>query len=654
MSKVLDYPLLTKHGSALLLIANDQRIRIRDIAASLEISERTAQGIVGDLVENEYLERHHEGRRNVYELKSNRLLGLPIDHDVKVQSFFESLSAFESKALNTHSDLTFCQSGIATIVVGLDGTMQHVNHAACQLIGEPMNAIIGRQWTDYTHPNDMANWQVVIAQILGGDDGYLEQQRFVRPDGTFVWTSAYVSIVRGEDGQPLHYVAHLPDITDQKNIEEQRDFQGLHDPLTGVANRTLLISRLEHAQNRTQRLGISLGVIALNLDHFKLINSSLGHDFGDELLRQVAQRLVGVIRPPDQVARIGADEFIIVCDDTTGSETGSLARQVIETIREPFLHMGHQILVTASLGVVMSTEGSTPEELLRDAEVGVARGKEQDGNQIEYFDESLRWKSERRAILMVGLRRALERNEFIVYYQPIVDLATGYMASAEALLRWNHPELGPVNPAEFIPYAEEMGLIDEIGAWVVEQACAQLALWHADGHDMTVAVNVSALQMMAADIVQVTEKTLERTKFSGEGLCFELTESVLMDDVNYFGKTFTDLKALGIRLSIDDFGTGFSSLGLLKRYPIDELKVDQGFVKGLGTDPLDTALVEAIVAMAKALKLSVTAEGIENEDQLAHLRAMGCQRGQGYFLGRPMPAAAINQLVESRHRWEMA
>lgn len=653
MGKVLDYPLLTKHGSALLLIANDQRIRIRDIASSLEISERTAQGIIADLVENKYLERHHEGRRNVYELKANRLMGLPMAHEVKVQSFVESLSVPEVTASLTHSELTFDQSDIATVIIGLDGTLQQVNQAAQRLIGMPLSTIIGHQWTDYTHPDDVEKWQAVITQILASGTGYLDQQRFVRPDGTFVWTSAYVATVRGDDGQPLHYVAHLPDITDQKKTEEQRDFQGLHDPLTGVANRTLLVSRLENAKGRMKRLDTRLGVIALNLDHFKLINSSLGHDFGDELLRQVAQRLIGVIRPADSVGRVGADEFIIICEDGTGSETATLARLVLETIREPFQHMGHQLIVTASLGVVMATEESTPTELLRDAEVAVSRGKEQDGNRIEYFDESLRWKSERRAILMVGLRRALERDELIVYYQPIVDLTTGLMASAEALLRWNHPELGPVNPDEFIPCAEEMGLIDEIGAWVVEQACAQLALWHADGHDVTVAVNVSVLQMMAADIVQVTQKTLERTKFSGEGLCFELTESVLMDDVNYFGPTFAELKALGVRLSIDDFGTGFSSLGRLKRYPIDELKVDQGFVKGLGTDPSDTALVEAIVAMAHALHLSVTAEGIENESQLALLRVMGCQRGQGYFLARPMPAAAINQLVESGHRWEM-
>jgi diguanylate cyclase (GGDEF)-like protein len=445
----------------------------------------------------------------------------------------------------------------------------------------------------------------------------------------------------------------MPDLTDQKKIDDQRDFASLHDPLTGVANRALLISRLEKGLSRTRRLGIGLGVIALNLDHFKLINSSLGHDFGDELLRQVAQRLIAVIRPADSVARVGADEFIIVCDDNTALETGTLARLVLDAIREPFQHMGHQLLVTASLGVIMATEESMAAGMLRDAEIAVSRAKEQEGNRIEYFDESLRWKSERRAILMVGLRRALERDELSVYYQPIVDLTTGLMASAEALLRWNHPELGPVNPVEFIPCAEEMGLIDEIGAWVVEQACAQLALWHAGGHDVTVAVNVSVLQMMAADIVEVTQRTLERTKFSGEGLCFELTESVLMDDVNYFGKTLAELKELGVRLSIDDFGTGFSSLGRLKRYPIDELKVDQGFVKGLGIDSSDTALVEAIVAMAHALKLSVTAEGIENESQLAQLRAMGCQRGQGYFLARPMPAAAINQLIESRHRWDM-
>jgi diguanylate cyclase (GGDEF)-like protein/PAS domain S-box-containing protein len=654
MTKVLDYPLLTNHGNTLLLIANNHRIRIREIAASLEISERTAQGIVADLVQNQYLVRHHEGRRNVYELKANRHLGLPSADDIEVQSFFESLSTVDDNATNSHSDLTFDQSGVATIIIGLDGTLQHVNRAACLLFGQPLNAILGHQWTDYTHPDDVEKWQAVISQIVAGEDGFVDQQRFVRFDGTFVWTSAYVSIVRGDDGQPLHYVAQMPDLTDQKKIDEQRDFAGLHDPLTGVANRSLLISRLENGLSRTRRLETLLGVIALNLDHFKLINSSLGHDFGDELLRQVAQRLCAVIRPSDSVARVGADEFIIVCDDSTGSETGTLARMVLDSIREPFEHMGHELLVTASLGVIMATESSVASGLLVDAEVAVSRAKEQDGNRIEYFDESLRWKSERRAILLVGLRRALAQDELTVYYQPIVDLSTGLMASAEALLRWNHPELGPVNPAEFIPCAEEMGLIDEIGAWVVEQACAQLALWHAGGHDVTVAVNVSVLQMMAADIVEVTQRTLERTKFSGEGLCFELTESVLMNDVNYFGKTLVELKALGVRLSIDDFGTGFSSLGRLKRFPIDELKVDQGFVKGLGTDPLDTALVEAIVAMAHALKLSVTAEGIENESQLALLREMGCQRGQGYFLARPMPAAAINQLIESQHRWDIA
>jgi len=654
MTKVLDYPLLTNHGNTLLLIANNHRIRIREIAASLEISERTAQGIVADLVQNQYLVRHHEGRRNVYELKANRHLGLPSADYIEVQSFFESLSTVDDNATNSHSDLTFDQSGVATIIIGLDGTLQHVNRAACLLFGQPLNAILGHQWTDYTHPDDVEKWQAVISQIVAGEDGFVDQQRFVRFDGTFVWTSAYVSIVRGDDGQPLHYVAQMPDLTDQKKIDEQRDFAGLHDPLTGVANRSLLISRLENGLSRTRRLETLLGVIALNLDHFKLINSSLGHDFGDELLRQVAQRLCAVIRPSDSVARVGADEFIIVCDDSTGSETGTLARMVLDSIREPFEHMGHELLVTASLGVIMATESSVASGLLVDAEVAVSRAKEQDGNRIEYFDESLRWKSERRAILLVGLRRALAQDELTVYYQPIVDLSTGLMASAEALLRWNHPELGPVNPAEFIPCAEEMGLIDEIGAWVVEQACAQLALWHAGGHDVTVAVNVSVLQMMAADIVEVTQRTLERTKFSGEGLCFELTESVLMNDVNYFGKTLVELKALGVRLSIDDFGTGFSSLGRLKRFPIDELKVDQGFVKGLGTDPLDTALVEAIVAMAHALKLSVTAEGIENESQLALLREMGCQRGQGYFLARPMPAAAINQLIESQHRWDIA
>lgn len=647
--------LLSHHGNVLLLVANNERLRIRDIAVELGMSERATQGIVTELIDGGYLDRRHEGRRNVYQVREARLLELPLPGDVEVRAFLDALSSRSNTEPPTRFDRMFEQSGIPIVIVNLGGRLGRANRAACDLFGQPESEVIGRPWSDYTHPDDLEKWQELVLRILAGEEGYLEQQRFVRPDGSLVWTSAYVTIVRRADNEPDYYLVYMPDISDRKRMEEQLDFQSFHDVLTGLANRTLLLSRLEHGLGLSRRRGSQLGVIVFNLDHFRLINSSLGHDSGDELLRQVAKRITSVVSPGDSVARLGSDEFVVVCDDATGSETGALAEVVLDALREPFNLLGQQLLVTASLGVAIANaiDKTSPIDLLHNADTAMARAKEFGGNRFEYCDESLREKSERRALVMKGLRQALQAHELMVHYQPIIDLSNGQMVSVEALLRWQHPELGFIGPAEFIPYAEEMGLIGEIGGWVVEQACTQLARWNAGEHALSVAVNISVLQMLAPDIAAVIGGVLARSKAPGERLCLEVTESVLMENVTYFARTLTDLKSLGVKLSIDDFGTGFSSLGRLKNFPIDELKVDQGFVKGLGTDQQDTALVDAIVAMAHALNLSVTAEGVENETQLAHLRSLGCQRGQGFYLARPMPASAIDELVNTSHQWEL-
>jgi EAL domain-containing protein (putative c-di-GMP-specific phosphodiesterase class I) len=293
----------------------------------------------------------------------------------------------------------------------------------------------------------------------------------------------------------------------------------------------------------------------------------------------------------------------------------------------------------------LADANATPESLLRDSDTAMYRAKERGRGRVELFDEALRSKTELRLATASALRRALERGEFTVEYQPIIELCSGRMVSAEALLRWDHPDRGPISPDEFIPLAEETGLIVPIGAWVLEQACRQLARWQRVLPTMSIAVNVSVRQMISPGFAKRVKAILERTGARPESLCLELTESVFMEDVIFFGKTLDGLKSIGVQLSIDDFGTGYSSLSYLKRFPVDAVKVDRAFVDGLGTDPHDSALVAAIVAMADALHLAVTAEGVETEEQFAGLKQLGCKRAQGYYFGRPMSPADLELLV---------
>jgi len=316
-------------------------------------------------------------------------------------------------------------------------------------------------------------------------------------------------------------------------------------------------------------------------------------------------------------------------------------------------HGGHEVSVTASLGIVLADEHATPESLLRDSDAAMYLAKGQGRNRIEFFDEKLRLKAERRFTTISALRRALQRAEFTVHYQPIVDLFDGSMVSAEALLRWERPEHGLIGPDEFTPLSEESGLVVPIGAWVLEQACVQLAHWQRTAPSMSVAVNLSVRQVLEPDIAALLSDVLSRTGVRPDSVCLELTESVFMGDIEHFGRTLKSLKDLGVSLSIDDFGTGYSSLSYLQRFPVDAVKVDRGFVDGLGTDSSDSSLVAAIIPMADALGLSVTAEGIEMKDQLSILTSLQCQRGQGYYLARPMPEGDMSRLVAQARRWQI-
>jgi diguanylate cyclase (GGDEF)-like protein/PAS domain S-box-containing protein len=557
-------------------------------------------------------------------------------------------------------EIGFEQSAIGASISDLDGIPVQVNSAACLFFGRPPEQLIGARWTDYTHPDEVPLGQAVLSRLAAGHDTHSDERRYIRPDGSVVWALTHVSLVRDEDGEPEYFFMQLQDITGRKMMEQELAHQALHDTLTGLPNRALLTDRLVHGLAGSRRRGAQLGVMFLDIDQFKLVNDSLGHSAGDELLQHVAVRISAAIRPGDTVARFGGDEFVVVCDDVSALETEQVAARVLAAVNHPW-HFGEQEMhVTASLGIAIADETATPESLLRDSDSAMYRAKELGRGRIELFDAELRLNANRRLATASALHRALERGEFVVQYQPVIDLVTGAMVSAEALVRWRHPEHGLVTPGDFIALAEETGLIVPIGARVLEQACLDLAEWQRLGRSLdvdaglSIAVNLSVRQMLSPDICGMIDDVLVRTGVDAGALCLELTESVFMGDAEYFGKTLNNLKALGVDLSIDDFGTGYSSLSYLKLFPVDAVKVDRVFVDGLGTDPHDTALVAAIVAMASALELEVTAEGVETYEQLLGLKSLGVTRAQGFYFARPTTADAISRLVAKQHHWNVS
>jgi diguanylate cyclase (GGDEF)-like protein/PAS domain S-box-containing protein len=555
-------------------------------------------------------------------------------------------------------EIGFEQSAIGAVIADLEGVPIRVNAAMRVLLGRSESDLVGQPWTSYSHPSEVPLGQAVLACFASGCDVYQDERQYIRPDQSVVWAATNVTLVRDSSGKPHHIFAQLQDITARRRAEADYAHQAMHDSLTDLPNRMLLVDRLVQGLAGSARRGSKLGVVFLDIDQFKVINDSMGHTAGDQLLREAAQRISGAVRSGDTVARFGGDEFVVVCDDVTGAEATRVAAGILLALAQPWFIDNQQMHVTASLGIAVADADSTPESLLRDSDIAMYRAKERGRGRVELFDETLRSNAERRLVLRSALHRALERDELEVYYQPIVDLRTGAMLGVESLLRWNHGQRGFVSPTEFIPIAEETGLIVPIGEWVLDRSCRQLVEWQRipssliGERPLTVAVNLSVRQLLGPDIAGTVERVLVATGLRPPSLCLELTESVFMEDVAHCTQTLAQLKCLGVQLSIDDFGTGYSSLSYLNRFPVDAVKIDRVFVDGLGTESHDSALVGAIVAMAGALRLAVTAEGVETCQQLAILQELGVPRGQGFHLARPMPAHAISEMLERGHRWE--
>jgi diguanylate cyclase (GGDEF)-like protein/PAS domain S-box-containing protein len=527
------------------------------------------------------------------------------------------------------------------LVLEADGTVRHVSPAVHTVLGYEPDRLVGTRGWALVHEGDAQSAQAFHAELLDQRGGSRTVElRWQHRDGSWRWLEVKGTSLLHQAGV-RGIVLNARDISRHKSLEAQLVQRALHDQLTGLPNRMLFMDRLEQALERSARRGKFAAVLFLDLDRFKLVNDNLGHDHGDQLLVQVADRLRGCLRRVDTIARIGGDEFTVLLEDVgSAGDAALVSERVIEAFRGSFRIENQEIFVGASIGIALGGKdhGTTAQGLLRNADIAMYRAKANGRACFEVFKSSMRETVKGRLKMETELRRALDRGELRLHYQPQVDLRSARIVGLEALVRWEHPERGLVPPGSFIPIAEETGLILPIGRWVLETACRQASVWRADseiGLDLVMAVNLSPRQFRHPRLVQDVGQVLAETGLDAAGLEVEITEGTAMGDADATVKTLEHLKAIGIRLAIDDFGTGYSSLGYLKRFPIDVLKVDRSFVAGLPANRGDAAIVRAVVGLTRALGLKAVAEGVETVEQLAELRGLGCDQGQGYLFGRP-------------------
>ncbi|HEY4824402.1 MAG TPA: EAL domain-containing protein, partial [Solirubrobacteraceae bacterium] len=447
----------------------------------------------------------------------------------------------------------------------------------------------------------------------------------------------------------------LADALERQAVEDAIRERAVHDPLTGLPNRVLFVDRLEHALARLGRQDSLAAILFLDLDHFKLVNDSLGHHVGDELLAAAAPRLKHALRGSDTVARFGGDEFGILLEDIASERDAiDTAERIAATFARPFVLSGSEHFVTTSIGIALATGGERADELIRDADAAMYRAKDRGRARYEVFDEGMRGRAIERLRMENDLRRALERDQLRLEYQPVVSLTNFSLVGVEALLRWRHPDRGEIPPSEFIPIAEENGLIEPIGRWVLENACRQAARWYGarpDSAPLAMSVNLSAVQVARRTLPELVRAALSSSGLDPACLSLEITETVMVRDADGLKDVLHALKALGVRLVLDDFGTGYSSLSYLTRLPLDVLKVDRSFVDGLGNESRDTAITETIIAMSRALSLDVVAEGVETSDHVRELRRLGCGMAQGFHFSRALPPAEITHALEHGPVW---
>ena len=545
------------------------------------------------------------------------------------------------------------------VIVDADSRITYVSPAAEQVWAYAPDALLGTAFGQLVHADDRVTAGSVLAEAHRQPGTNLDgEMRLHYADGA--WRDCEITVTN-RFGQPAVHgiVLTCHDITERKAYEQQLTRMAFRDSLTGLANRALLLDRLERALDSSYRHGQAVAVVFLDLDNFKVVNDSLGHEQGDTLLVEVANRLDGCLRAGDTAARLGGDEFTLLLEHASEADAVTLAGRVVEALRSPVQLADRSVVVSGSLGVALSTPSSKerPETLLRRADLAMYQAKAEGKGRWAVFDPSLETRALERLELEGDLRHALAHDEFRLVYQPIVSLGDNRIVEVEALLRWWHPSRGVVSPLQFIPLAEETGVIESLGVWVLEQACRQARAWqdqYPSDPPLVMGVNLSARQLQQPDLLALVERILREVGIAPSTLKLEITESAIMQDPDAATRTLQALKDLGIRLAVDDFGTGYSSLSYLRRFPVDTLKIDRSFIDGIGRDNHDTALVRSIIGLANMLGLTVTAEGVETPTQQWCLQQLGCDRVQGYLFAKPLPAPEMADLLSADRRTEKA
>ncbi len=522
------------------------------------------------------------------------------------------------------------------------------------MLGYAENEIANRpdEWFSRVHPDDYRALERELANHLESKSSHFQHEhRMLHRNGKYYWMLSRGVAVRDASGAAYRMVGSQTDINTRKQVEAKLQHDALHDTLTGLPNRELFTERIRQALVRSQSGSPQeLAILFVDLDRFKLVNDSLGHSAGDGLLVEVAQRLKGCLRLNDLVARLSGDEFAVMLTQLRSVEDVALiSARLQQSLVEPFQVAGREVYTSASIGIVLRTdENETAEDLLRDADIALHRAKSNGKARFELFDPQMHEQAKRLMQLETDLRLALQRNEFVVYYQPIITLKTGRLSGFESLIRWNHPERGIVGPVDFISISEENGLINPIGHWVLQESCRQLHQWQEDFPNcsaLTISVNLSGRQLATPGLIESIKAVLTETEINPTCLKLEITESVIMDNANVAADILGQLKALGVRLAIDDFGTGYSSFGHLHKFPIDTLKIDRSFVNQMELSTESTEIIKTILVLAHNLNKEVVAEGVENTAQIEQLRSLGCDLGQGFFINHPMKAEAAVKLV---------
>ncbi|WP_013325177.1 PAS domain S-box protein [Gloeothece verrucosa] len=563
----------------------------------------------------------------------------------------ESEQRLES-ILNSIEDVVWSTSATTLNLIYLNPATERVYGCSIeQLLAE------GNLWFNLVHPDDQA---LIDAHFKALEDtGHSEYEyRIVRPDGTVRWLYSRSRTIYDPTGKPIRFEGIDSDITERKSFTEQLQYNAYHDPLTSLPNRIFLLEKLEEALKKNQnRENIFFAVLFLDLDDFKVVNDSLGHIVGDQLLIAIAQRLKTSLSVPHTLARFGGDEFTILLEEIQSTDEPLKAAQKIHNdLTQPYDLNGQQVFISTSIGIALSDPSYIhPQEILRDADTAMYQAKRWGKGGYAVFDQQMHLRAVKRLHLEIELRQAIELKEFLLYYQPIVSLSTGYLTGFEALIRWQHPKKGLISPVEFIPIAEETGLIVPMGKWITQQACRQLKLWQEQynlKNPLQISVNLSSKQLRNSHLIEEIDEILAQTGIDPSSLKLEITESMLMENVDIAMNILIELRKRNIELCLDDFGTGYSSLSYLHRFPVTTVKIDRSFVMQMQPGNSNAEIVHAIITLAHSLEMTVTAEGVETQLQLQQLQWLECEQAQGYFFSKPLPPKEAGTLIQAFPCWK--